>query len=182
MNKFSKTTFRLIAVTQILALTLLTACATVGSALGTTLDTTSSTACHATGDASNPYEEITITNDISPVPANGCPTGPVLISDGKITICHATGSETNPYKEITVSVNGLNGHGTHEGDVFPASEGGCPATLVTSTDKITICHATGSKTNPYTEITVSVNGLNGHDKHTGDIIPAPESGCPTTKP
>jgi hypothetical protein len=44
--------------------------------------------------------------------------------------------------------------------------------------KITICHATGSATNPYVLITISVNGLNGHDGHDGDIIPAPEGGCP----
>ena len=233
MKKFSNTTFKMAAVFQILALTLLAACSSVGGALDTT---TSSTACHATGDPANPYEEINVTNDIFPVPASGCPTGPVLISEGKITICHATGSETNPYNEITVSVNGLNGHGTHEGDIFPSSEGGCPAgTGADSSDsptvchatgdasnpyeeinvnsaelqehsghpedfnpapmggcptnpveisdgKITICHATSSETNPYNEITVSVNGLNGHGKHEGDIIPAPEDGCPATSP
>jgi len=175
MNKLGK----MAAVTQILALTLLAACSTVGTTLG---DATPATACHATGDPANPYQEITVTNDIYPVPANGCPASPVAISDGKIKICHATGSETNPYNEITVSVNGLNGHGTHTGDVFPMSEDGCPTSPgVISNDKITICHATGSKTNPYNEITVSVNGLNGHDKHEGDIIPSPEGGCPTTK-
>ncbi len=293
MNKFSKITIKLAAVTQILAITLLAACTSTGP-------TTPSTVCHATGgDAANGYEEITVTavelkdhrghpNDIIPVPANGCPTGPVVIRDGKITICHATASEANPYNEITVSVNGLNGHGAHEGDIFPLPEGGCPpnsgvigngATPSTvchatddpenpyeqitvnsaefkehlghpndinpalatgcptspmvirdgkitfchassktnpyneitvsvnglnghgrhegdvfplpegscppsplSDDKITICHATSSKTNPYNEITVSVNGLNGHDKHEGDIIPAPEGGCPATSP
>ena len=55
--------------------------------------------------------------------------------------------------------------------------------------KITICHATKSTTNPYVEITISVNGLHGHGPaedprhHEGswkDIIPAPEGGCPTT--
>jgi len=122
-------------------------------------------------------------NDINPAPAKGCPTSPVVISDGKITICHATSSETNPYNEITVSVNGLNGHGKHEGDIIPVPGGGCPTSPVVISDgKITICHATSSETNPYNEITVSVNGLNGHDKHAGDIIPAPEGGCPTTKP
>ncbi len=45
--------------------------------------------------------------------------------------------------------------------------------------KITICHHTGSAKNPYVEITISTNGLNGHDKHPGDIIPAPAGGCPT---
>ena len=46
-------------------------------------------------------------------------------------------------------------------------------------DKITLCHATGSATNPYVEITVSVAGAtHGHANHPGDIIPAPTGGCP----
>jgi hypothetical protein len=43
---------------------------------------------------------------------------------------------------------------------------------------ITICHATGSATNPFVEITIDENGLHGHDGHDGDIIPAPAGGCP----
>lgn len=43
---------------------------------------------------------------------------------------------------------------------------------------ITICHATGSATNPYVEITIDENGLNGHGGHPDDIIPAPATGCP----
>ena len=183
MNKLGKIIVKLMAVTQILAITLLAACSAG----------TPSTVCHATGNATNPYEEITVNstelnehrahpNDINPAPVGGCPTTPVVISDGKITICHATSSETNPYNEITVSINGLNGHGKHEGDIIPVPEGGCPTTspeASSSDDKVTICHATSSKKNPYNEITVSVNGLNGHDKHEGDIIPAPAGGCPT---
>lgn len=45
-------------------------------------------------------------------------------------------------------------------------------------EKVTICHATGSETNPYVTITVSENALKGHDKHGDDIIPAPATGCP----
>ena len=138
-------------------------------------------------------------DDLVPAPASGCPsvvqTG---YNDGKLTICHATGSLTNPYNEITIDFNGLNGHSKHEGDVIPAPDGGCPSVTVTpaisatptttaiptqiltpgETGKITICHATGSKKNPFVMITISVNGLNGHDKHQGDIIPAPAGGCP----
>src|SRR5829696_3055837 len=46
--------------------------------------------------------------------------------------------------------------------------------------KTTICHATGSATNPYVQITVSTNALAAHSRHQGgrDIIPAPEEGCP----
>ena len=48
-------------------------------------------------------------------------------------------------------------------------------------DKITLCHATGSASNPYTVITVSYNAASeghGHDGHADDIIPAPVEGCP----
>jgi hypothetical protein len=38
--------------------------------------------------------------------------------------------------------------------------------------KVTICHATASPSNPFTKNTVDVDGLNGHDDHVEDIIPA----------
>jgi hypothetical protein len=148
--------------------------------------------CHATGDTDIPYEELTLTsaqlsehsdhsNDINPVPANGCPTTLPVISDGEFTICHATGSETSPYDEITVSVNDLNGHDTHKGDIIPAPEIGCPTSpLVVTDNKITICHATGSESTTYVEITVSINGMNGHGRHATDIFPVPEGGCPVS--
>ena len=47
--------------------------------------------------------------------------------------------------------------------------------------KISICHATGSESNPYVHLTVSDNagnGKGGHASHSGDLIPAPASGCP----
>ena len=38
-------------------------------------------------------------------------------------------------------------------------------------DKVTICHATSSETNPFEVITISENGwLNGHSKHEGDSL------------
>lgn len=47
-----------------------------------------------------------------------------------------------------------------------------PATAAPK-EKVTICHATGSETNPYNVITVSGNALkNGHTGDKGDIIPA----------
>jgi len=105
----------------------------------------------------------------------------------RISICHATGSATNPYVAITVDEEGLNGHGDHADDIIPAPAGGCSARAIaraqqsTTTTiiprRISICHATGSATNPYVEITVDVAGLNGHGDHAGDIIPAPVGGC-----
>jgi hypothetical protein len=137
-------------------------------------------------------------DDLIPAPVDGCPKVVITASnDGKITICHATDSATNPYNEITIDFNGLRGHSDHKSDIIPAPINGCP--LVTATPgitatptltqtptitpagtttgnndgKITICHATGSKKNPYVLITISVNGMNGHGKHARDIIPAP---------
>ena len=37
--------------------------------------------------------------------------------------------------------------------------------------RIAICHATGSESNPYTQITVDKDGLNGHGEDSADIIP-----------
>lgn len=48
--------------------------------------------------------------------------------------------------------------------------------------KVTLCHSTGSETNPFVEITISENGLNGHDGHDGDLVPAPAGGCPRPEP
>jgi hypothetical protein len=188
MNIFTRSPGRLLAAAPIIGLLLLAACAPGAPA----------NFCHATGDASNPYELITITGseaavhlqhpgDFGPAPVGGCPGVPVVVTNNTIQICHGTTDEANPYEEISVSVNGLNGHGAHAGDLIPVPEDGCPTGTVPvgtgtaqSTDgKISICHATGSAKNPYNLITVSVNGLNGHDKHAGDIIPAPAEGCPT---
>src|SRR4051812_11132317 len=47
--------------------------------------------------------------------------------------------------------------------------------------KTTLCHATGSATNPYVEITISDRAVKAHARHQDgrDIIPAPPGGCPT---
>jgi hypothetical protein len=48
--------------------------------------------------------------------------------------------------------------------------------------KTTLCHATGSATNPYVEITISDRAVQAHARHQDgrDIIPAPAGGCPGT--
>jgi hypothetical protein len=44
-------------------------------------------------------------------------------NDGdQVTICHHTESENNPYVVLTVDVNGLNGHGDHDGDIIPITD------------------------------------------------------------
>src|SRR3954454_3610116 len=68
---------------------------------------------------------------------------------------------------------------------------GRPATGTTGTPtanthakagKTTICHATGSATNPFVTITISNNALPAHRRHQDgrDIIPAPQGGGPGT--
>jgi TolB protein len=48
---------------------------------------------------------------------------------------------------------------------------------------VPICHATGSKTNPYVFIIVDRAGeIDGHQKHKGDIINPPDGKCPTPTP
>lgn len=124
---------------------------------------------------------------------------------GKITLCHATGSAKHPYVFITVSKNAAGpdavaGHSKHPDDIIPAgSLADCPKTIPDDEannpgsgsdnpgngdntgdndhEKIGLCHATGSATNPYVFIVVSVNAAGpdavaGHSKHADDIIPA----------
>src|SRR3954451_23802122 len=43
--------------------------------------------------------------------------------------------------------------------------------------KVTICHHTGSQSNPWVPITIAEPALKAHRKH-GDLIPAPAGGCP----
>ena len=184
MNKISKVTFKPMMAVLVIAAFLLASCANLSFPV---------TVCHATDDPENPYSEVSVgsaeellghrshANDIFPLPAGGCPTIPVDVEDSKINICHATGNDDNPYNEITISVYGLDDHAFHEDDIIPVPENGCPTEPLEINDgKITICHATNSAKNPYNEITISVNGLNGHGKHENDIIPVPENGCPTT--
>lgn len=51
-----------------------------------------------------------------------------------------------------------------------------------SSQRETICHATGSASNPYVELTLPPSGVAGHEKHPGDIIPAPAGGCGSQTP
>jgi hypothetical protein len=49
--------------------------------------------------------------------------------------------------------------------------------------KVTICHHTGSQTNPWVEITVSENAVKAHvGHHDGDFIVGPNAPCPPTGP
>ncbi len=98
--------------------------------------------------------------------------------DAPLTVCHATGDAALPYAEITVSNAELDTHRTHPNDINPAPASGCPLSLVVVHDgMIMFCHATGNKANPFVEINVSANGLNGYGNHAGDFIPVLKDSC-----
>jgi len=125
----------------------------------------------------------------------------------KLTICHKTGSTSNPFRRITLSSSAvtspnssagktLRAHLLHTGDAIVVGTGACPSPSATPAPtstppaKITICHRTGSTTNPFRRITVSSRAvtnpnsasgvvLRGHLRHTGDLILPGAPACPT---
>ena len=107
----------------------------------------------------------------------------------KVTICHHTGSNSHPWVQITIAQPAVKAHAKH-GDLIPAPSGGCPAAAAApqkaaskapagakSHEKVTICHRTGSESNPWVQITVAEPAVKAHAKH-GDLIPVPSGGCP----
>jgi hypothetical protein len=127
-------------------------------------------------------------------------------SPSKLTICHQTGSASNPWRRITISSRAATSpssssgkvvgrHLRHTGDVIVVGTGACPSTSLTPQPtatppaKITICHRTGSSSNPFRRITVSSRAwtnpnsasgqtLRGHMRHSGDMLIAGASACP----
>lgn len=125
----------------------------------------------------------------------------------KLTICHKTGSTSNQWRRITVSSRAmahpksnsgklLRGHLRHTGDAVVAGTAACPsvsdtpAPTNTAPTRITICHKTGSASNPYRRITVSSRAvanpsstsgklLRGHMRHTGDLLMPGVTPCPS---
>jgi CHRD domain len=137
---------------------------------------------------------------------NGGATTQALAPPAKITICHKTGSDSNPWRKLTISGRAvthpnsptgkiLRGHLRHTGDAIIPGAAACPSASLTPAPtatppaKITICHKTGSTTNPYRRITVSSRAvtnpnspagkvLRGHMRHVGDILIPGASPCP----
>ena len=125
----------------------------------------------------------------------------------KLTICHKTGSASNQFRRITVSSRAmanpksksgkaLRAHLRHTGDAVVAGAAACPSASVTPAPtsapatKITICHKTGSDSNPYRRITISSRAvanpsstsgkvLRGHMRHTGDLLMPGVTPCPS---
>jgi CHRD domain len=127
----------------------------------------------------------------------------------KLTICVKSAAGT--FRRITVSSRAvtnpssaagktLRAHLLRTGDAIVVGTGACPSPSATPSPtstppaKITICHKTGSATNPFRRITVSSRAvtnpnsasgkiLRGHMRHTGDILMPGANACPAgTKP
>jgi hypothetical protein len=133
-------------------------------------------------------------------------TAPVA-APAKLTICHKTGSDSNPWRRITVSAQAatnfnsnagqlVRAHLRHTGDAIVIGTAACPAASLTpqptstAPAKVTICHRTGSAKNPFRRITVSSRAftnpnsasgqvLRGHMRHSGDLLIAGASACPS---
>jgi hypothetical protein len=131
-------------------------------------------------------------------------------SPAKLTICHKTGSTSNTFRRISISSRAvtspnssaarvLRAHLLRTGDAIVVGTGSCPAASATPAPtatppaKITICHKTGSTTNPFRRITVSSRAvtnpnsgsgkiLRGHMRHVGDLILPGAPACPAGAP
>ncbi|MEA2498332.1 MAG: hypothetical protein QOH26_737 [Actinomycetota bacterium] len=123
----------------------------------------------------------------------------IIVKEGKVTLCHATGSTTNPYVKITIAAPAaVNAHIEHQHgeDIIPpfeykgqtysqnwTAEGqaryateDCQLDdeVIVEDEKVTLCHATGSTTNPFVKITIAAPAaVNAHieHQHGEDIIP-----------
>ena len=90
----------------------------------------------------------------------------------------------------------LRAHLRHTGDAVVVGNAACPSASVTPAPtgtpatKITICHKTGSTSNPYRRITISSRAvtnlgspsgtlLRGHMRHTGDLLMPGVTPCPS---
>jgi hypothetical protein len=98
----------------------------------------------------------------------------------KIMICHATGSATNPYEAITISINGLEGHEHHDGDIWPASDGVTAHNWTDATAKIYAANCKVQAPTPPPS-NGGDNGDHGGDKggNTGGTTTTPPSGGST---
>src|SRR5947207_10720077 len=93
---------------------------------------------------------------------------------------HRSGAEhaSPPAPKSTITRHPSRGHDGAVGLSEPSTESDAPPQ--NGHHKMTICHATGSATNPYVEISIPPPAVRAHSRHQDgrDIIPAPAGGCP----
>ena len=94
------------------------------------------------------------------VPAGGLGYATGAVSRASKSVAHTVAAQEHPASHHA----GNPGHHPTSGE----HEYGVP-----------ICHRTHSAQNPFVVIRVSPEALHAHLAHHGDLIPAPEHGCPT---
>ena len=148
---------------------------------------------------------VALSGSFAAVAAQGQDATGQTVTATKLTICHKTGSDT--WRRITVSSRALTNtksrsgktlraHMRHTGDAVVVGTAACPSASLTPAPsstpatKITICHKTGSTSNPYRRITISSRALTkpssaagktlrGHAQHSGDILMPGALPCPS---
>lgn len=141
-----------------------------GSAANATpVTSTSSGNPHASGTTGNPHSGSTGNPHASGSTGNPHPSG----STGNP---HTGGSSGNPHTGAPPYGGGASNHGGGSSNGSNGNHGQGN----NGQGKTTICHATGSATNPYVEITIANPAVRAHARHQDgrDIIPAPPGGCP----
>lgn len=128
---------------------------------------------------------VALTSALAPGAASaGEPANAAASANQKVLVCHATSSTNNPYVSILVADDStlLEAHEAHEGDIIEPPSGNCSelGSGGGANDPITICHATGSATNPWSAITVDQNSAaaQAHAAHEDDFIPTLDKVCP----
>jgi hypothetical protein len=141
------------------------------------------TLCHATGSVKTPFVPVTVA-------ASGVLDGHSK-HDGDVIPAYTYNDKTGVHQ---VAAQNLNAAGMYElahgcavppaPVVLPPAPGvlppapvvvvpPAPIVVVPPVVEVTLCHATGSATNPFVVITVAASGvLDGHSQHDGDVIPA----------
>jgi hypothetical protein len=160
------------------------------------------TVCRVTGSVSAPdYALATVAvNDLAAYlnrnpgsfvgscPTSGSPAGsPGSLPNGFVTICSLTGSLSAPrYAQLTVAVTDLQAALNRRPGSFV---GACPTAGDLNGNPgpvpsgfATICRLTGNATTPYTTLTVAVSQLGAYLNQAGNILAAPNGGCPTAVP
>jgi hypothetical protein len=153
------------------------------------------TICHQTGNGR--FVQITVNNhalpahrrhgDIVPAPAGGCTFAGTSTAVPSATGTSQPTTTTTPQATTTgtaeATMTGTPTPATTEtaaptetGTAGPAVTAEPSATTGTG-DLTAICHRTGN--GGFVQLTVNNQALEAHSRHTGDIIPAPEGGCPS---
>ena len=158
--------------------------------------------CQVTGSASAPnYAQATVAvsnlaaylnqnpgSFVGTCPTSGSPTGsPGALPNGFVTLCSATGSLSAPqYAQVTVGLTDLQAALNRQPGSFV---GACPTAGDVNGNPgpvpsgfVTICRLTGNATTPYATLTLAISQLGAYLNQAGNILAAPNGGCPTAVP